>query len=294
MSFVSCDCAKGGRGWLAVAAASAALLPAPAMAQASSPADVDTRPAADVRARAERPAAPSDLSVSLGGAAWHGDFGAPTDTNIESLLVGVRYRTGDLRLSATIPYMRIRSNGTFLAGLGGTPLFVAPNIRSVDRTRDGFGDVTLGASYLLPRPGVGGVDVELNGRIKLPTASDESQLSTGKVDYSIGAEVSKPIGRLTPAVSATYRIFGDTRPWNFNNGLYATAGATYALTNRTAVVFTYEFTERTTRFIGDAHELVLGGSTPLNDRLRLTAYTSAGLSRGASDVSAGLSVSFAL
>ncbi|RZM03991.1 MAG: hypothetical protein EOP68_19935, partial [Sphingomonas sp.] len=130
----------------------------------------------------------SDFTTSLGTSYWHGDYGAPTNTSIWAGLFGVRYRTGGLRISAYLPYMRIKSDGAIFTGIGGTPLFVAPNVPTGKRIRKGFGDVTLGASYLLPNPQGTGLDVELTGRVKLPTASDKSLLSTGKTDYSAGVD----------------------------------------------------------------------------------------------------------
>lgn len=245
-----------------------------------------------VQAQSLAPGAGSDLTASVGGAFWHGDFGAATDTSISSILFGARYRTDGLRLTASLPRMRISSDGTIFAGIGGTPLFVAPQVRSVRRVRKGLGDLTLGAAYLLPQSPAG-VEIELNGRVKLPTASKSSELSTRKVDYSAGVDVSKAFGAIIPAISATYRVFGDNREWQFRNGFDITAGATYLL-GRTALLAHYELTEPSSRFIGDAHEIVVGVSTPVAQQFRLTGYGSKGLSRGASDVAGGVSISVVL
>jgi hypothetical protein len=239
--------------------------------------------------------AQSDLSVSLGGSMWSGDFGAPSDTLITSVLLGVRYRLKGLRLTANIPRMRIRSDGTVFTGIGGAPLFTAPMINRANRVRDGIGDLTLGAAYLLPESTGLGFDLELLGRVKLPTASQSSQLSTGKADYSAGVVASKTLGRLTPSVSVTYRWFGDTDTWNFRNGVEISAGASYAVTNRTVVLFNYEYARAVTPLIDDYHELVAGVSAPVaSDRLRLTAFVGKGLSNGAADVSGGVSLSLKL
>jgi hypothetical protein len=238
------------------------------------------------------PTATPSLSVSLGASAWHGKFGAPSNTDISSVLLGARYKIGGLRLSASLPRMTIRSDGTFFAGLGGTPLFVAPNIASLKRKRDGLGDLTVGAAYLIPNLAGSGLDLDLSGRAKIPTATKKSQLSTGKADYAFRGELSKSLGRFTPSVSAGYRIFGDNAPWDFRNGVELTAGATYAIGDAAALLASYEYREAATQFIPDSHEVVLGFSTPLaTDRLRLSAYGSAGLSQGTSDISGGVSLS---
>lgn len=232
----------------------------------------------------------STFTGSFGVSGWSGDFGAPTNTDISSVITSVRYQNGGLRLSALIPRMRIESNGSFFAGIGGTPLFVAPEVRAPRRVRKGWGDLTLGASYLLSGGEQRGFDVDLTGRVKLPTASDGSELSTGKVDYSAGVEVSKTVGRFIPTASVTYRIFGDNKVWRFRNGFDVTAGASYIVAPSTAIVLNYEYVAASSRFIDDSHEVVLGASTPILPRLRLTAYGSKGLSDGAADVSGGVSL----
>lgn len=237
------------------------------------------------------PAANSGLTMSLGVATWHGGFGAPSATDISSVLVGVRYRRDRLRLSASVPYMRITSNGTFFTGLGGSPLFVAPNITTVARKRDGLGDLTIGGSYTVSGSNWRGFNLDVSGQIKIPTASRSSQLSTGKVDYALGADLSRSFGRWTPGFSASYRIFGNNSVWQFRDAFHTSANVTYALLPRTAVLLSYDYTQAATRFVGDAHEIVAGASTPITDRIRLTGYMSKGLSTGAADVSGGASLS---
>ena len=250
---------------------------------------------AQTAASASTEALPNELSVFAGASAWSGHFGAPTRTNIWSVLVGARYQIGGLRVSASIPRMRIESDGSFFAGLGGTPLFVAPKVTPVRRIRQGWGDTTLNASYLLPNGGQRGIDVELSGSVKIPTASRASGLSTRKVDYAGGVNISKTVGRLTPLASVEYRVFGNNSTWHFRNGFNVSAGTSYAVTDRTALLLTYEYSQASSDFIRDAHEVVLGASTPLaRNRLRLTSYVSKGLSQGAAGVSGGASLSVIL
>lgn len=236
----------------------------------------------------------SDLSVSLGGSVWNGDFGAPTRTDIQSVLLGARYRVGGLRLTANIPYMRIRSDGTVFTGISGTPIFVSPMTTPANRIRDGLGDLTLGASYLIP-PETLPFDLELIGRVKLPTAARSTGLSTRKADFSAGTSVSKTFGRLTPGATVTYRWFGDSAVWRLQDGFAVTAGASYAITDRVVILANYEYGRAATPLIDDMHELVGAISVPvLNDKARLTAFTAAGLSKGAADFSGGVSLSVSL
>ncbi len=239
------------------------------------------------------------LTVSAGGSAWSGDFGAPTDTTISAALLSARYRLGNWRLSASLPYMRIDSAGAVFTGIDGAPVIVAPfpSTPAAKHVREGVGDLTLGAAYLLPTAPKWGFDLELIGKVKLPTGphSLESGVSTGRADYAFGAEVSKPIGRWIPFASATYRDFGSNSQWKLRDGYAASTGVSYVFNDRIVGLVSYDFAQSASRYIGDSHEISASASARLTRTgLRLTGFASAGLSRGAADVTGGLSLSFSL
>ncbi len=233
------------------------------------------------------------FEISLGTSYAEGDFGAARETRLWSTALGARYSRGNLRLNASIPYMRIRSNGTVFTGIDSTPVVVAPGTgRRV--TSDGFGDVTLGASYTFPQPSAG-FDFELSGRVKLPTASRASGLSSRKADYSAGVQVTRTIGRVAPFASFTFRVFGDPARIRLQDGFAASAGSSVIVGDRTVILASYHFAQAASRFIGDAHELFAGASRSISGgRLRLTGYTTAGLSDGAAGFSGGLSLAMKL
>ncbi len=130
--------------------------------------------------------------------------------------------------------------------------------------------------------------------MKIPTASRESGLSSRKVDYSAGIQATKSLGRVAPFVSVTYRVFGDPRIIELRDGFAASAGSSFIVDDRTVVLASYHYARAASIHVSDAHELFAGASRSLNDRLRLTGYGTAGLSRGAAGVSGGLSVSLRL
>ena len=240
------------------------------------------------------PSALSNLSLSGGYSRWSGDYGAPTETTIQAALLNARYAIGDFRLTASLPWMRIKSDGTVFTGIGATPLIVAPTIPMGQRMRKGWGDLTLGAAYAVPLDRASGLDLELIGRVKLPTASDASGVSTGKTDYSVGAELSKRMGPLAPFVAVSYRKFGDVPGWDLHDGVSTSVGASYRFQNRVTAVVSYDYSQAASRFVKDSHEIVGAVSLPVADRLRLTGFGSAGLSKGAADVSGGVSLSVSL
>ena len=232
-------------------------------------------------------------SLSLGTTYAEGKFGTTSRTTIASTALSGRLRLGDWALSASLPYMRIQSRSTIFTGVDATPVLVAPNTSARRRTHRGLGDLTLGASYTIA-PATLPVELELSGRAKINTATTSSRLSSGKNDYAVGADVSVPLGRVTPFGSVSYRFLGDTNEYRLRDGAAASAGASYAFNPKSYALVSYHYSRAATSLVEDAHELFAGATTRMaGSPLRLTGFATAGLSRGAAAASAGVAVSVA-
>ena len=232
--------------------------------------------------------------LSLGSIYAEGKFGTGSKTTIWSSALGTRLRMGDWTLSASLPWMRIRSRSTIFTGIDSTPILVAPNTAPVRRTADGFGDLTLGAAYTIVSAHTP-LEVQLSGRAKINTATDSSGLSSGRNDYAGGIDVSYPVGKVTPFGSVSYRILGDSARYDLRDGPAASAGASYALGTDSFLLASYHYSRAATRLVEDAHELFAGASTRIDGTpLRLTGFATAGLSHGAAAASGGLSLSLGL
>ena len=232
--------------------------------------------------------------VSLGTLYAGGKFGTGSSTRIWSSALVARVRLGDWKLSASLPWMRIRSRSTIFTGIDATPVLVAPNTFSNKQTVDGFGDLTLGAAYTIAPTG-SPVEVELSGRAKLNTATKRSGLSSGEADYAVGADVSVPMGRVTPFASFTYRFLGDTTVYQLRDGPAASAGASLSLGAHSFLLASYHYSRAATGLVTDAHELFAGASTQLaGTPMRVTGFVTKGVSNGAADASAGIALSYGL
>lgn len=230
--------------------------------------------------------------LSLGTLYAGGKFGTGSHTSIWSSALGARLRLGDWKLSASLPWMQIRSRSTIFTGIDATPVLVAPNTSLTKRTADGFGDLTFGAAYTIA-PSGSPLEVELSGRAKLNTATKSSGLSSGENDYALGADVSVPMGRLIPFASFTYRFLGDTDIYRLRDGPAASTGASYSLGSDSFLLASYHYSRAATRFVGNAHELFAGASTRLaRTPIRMTGFVTKGLSDGAADASAGFALSY--
>lgn len=233
----------------------------------------------------------SSFGVSLGTSIAGGNFGSGQGSRIVSSALGARAAFGALRLTASIPYLNIRSRGVIFSGVDSTPVIVAGSQGGPRRTADGLGDLTVGAAYTFTA-NAGGPELELSGRVKFPTAARSDDLSTGKTDYSAGIQVTQTFGRVAPFASATYRVFGDPAAIDLRNGIALSVGSAISVGRRSTVLLSYHYARAASRLVEDSHELFAGASTRLaGSKLRLTGFATVGASKGAAAGSGGLSLS---
>ena len=211
-----------------------------------------------------------------------GDYGTGVDTNILVVPVTARLTTGNFRLSATLPWLRIDGANVIGGGEGG-PIVIDPNApRTV---RKGIGDLSLGATYAIPEESLG-FGLEFSGRVKLPTGSKSKGLSTGKTDFSASVEVSKTLGAVTPYAEVGYKWAGDPSYIDLNNTWFGSVGASVAF-GKSVLLAEYDYREATSPLSKDSQEIFGAFSTPVSKHLDLTFYGSAGLSDGAPDYGIG-------
>jgi hypothetical protein len=227
----------------------------------------------------------AQVTVTSGIDYSSGDYGTGVDTNILVVPVSARIKTGNLRFTGTMPWVRIDgSSGVVGDGNGG--VIIDPNApRTV---RSGFGDLTLGAAYAIPEERLG-LGLDLSARVKVPTASRAKGLGTGKTDVTVGAELSKTFGKITPFASVGYRFLGDPDGLDLRDGWTASGGATVVL-GTSSLILSYDYRASSSAFSKDSQEVFGAFSTPLGQRLTLTTYGSAGLSDGAPDYGLGAMV----
>lgn len=230
--------------------------------------------------------AASQLSFTTGVDYSKGDYGTAIDTSMVVVPLSARLRTGNWRVTASIPWLRI--DGANVVGGSNGPIVIDPN---ASRTiRKGFGDVSLGLAYDIPEQDFG-LGVQLSGRVKLPTASQSKGLGTGKADFSGAIELSKTYGPITPFVSLGYRLPGDPAGIDLQNGFVGSAGLS-VVTGRSVVLLSYDYRESASLLAENSQELFGAFTTPVSKKLDFTLYGSAGLTKGAPDYGVGAMVTF--
>lgn len=155
--------------------------------------------------------------------------------------------------------------------------------------RGGLGDVSVTLGYSLPLGDRTYFD--LTGRIKLPTASAEKRIGTGKTDLVIGGDLTQDLGPFSLYTGARYRFIGEPDGANLRNTFGAGAGASYRLAGGTFVGANFDWQESVVpgrRASGEVTGWVNFGLTP---KIRSQVFVSTGINSVSTDFAAGLSLS---
>ena len=262
-------------------ACSAALLAVPAAAVAQD------RDVEEIVNAAEKSSA---VLFSTGIDFSRGDYGDVQATNIIVVPVSLRVRAADwLSLGLSTAWIRIDGPGVVL-GPDNEPL---PGFPTARQTRQGLGDLNASATVSLPLGDDTRWSVDLTGRVKLPTASRRRGLTTGKTDFSFGADIGYIAGKWAPFVELGIRIPGDPGGIDLRNSPSVSVGAARVLGANGkggALIASYDWQRAFSPFAQDSHSLFAAYSHPLAKRLDLTGYGSMGLSSGAAGIEVGVLV----
>jgi hypothetical protein len=248
------------------------LLAAPAVAQQR--AEPVSRPG---NARAE---------PSLGAEYETGGYGTGQRIKRRSAVAGARLVKGRVILSASLPYTQVDAPGNVVTGGGGLfglPIIVDPTRPATHTRRRGVGDLRLGAAWVAP---LKAVDLAAYGQVKLPTA--KAGLGTGKVDYAVGVEVSKPLGAVTPFANVTHTMPGSPDGYRLRDTVAAQAGLSAALGSGISGQVAYGYAQSTAAALSDEQRLSMRLTTGVSSRLSLSVHGGAGLSKSAPDATAGV------
>ena len=190
-----------------------------------------------------------EAGVSAGFEYQEGNFGAGQRIETSSIPFSAYANKGRLQFGATLPSLRVDAPGNVIGGSGllGLPIIVDPTQPATRERREGFGDLRLNASYTIP---AGRAAIALWNQVKVPTASADKGLGTGELDYSFGAEVAAPIGRVTPFAGIGYTLTGEPEDYDLRNSLSARAGANVRLTESIAGRLSYAYAQSPSAAIG--------------------------------------------
>ncbi|MBI2833004.1 MAG: transporter [Acidobacteria bacterium] len=140
--------------------------------------------------------------------------------------------------------MSSNASGTTGGMMGGGPVggvnvpvgSSASPATSLVTNQSGLGDIVASAGYRIVDDAIAGVQVVLNGRIKVPTASATRGLGTGKADIGATGTIRKQVGGGWFYAEAGYLFIGDPDDVDLRNAALWGFGGVRRLTDRVSLL----------------------------------------------------------
>lgn len=241
-----------------------------------------------------RPERSTQVTVLAGTDYIAGDIGNGRKYETVSASAGLAMTSGRFSIAASLPYISTSAPEELIisqGGLFGTPLLATPGTQTQNVRREGIGDLTVEAGYSLP---VAGVEANIGASVKVPTASREKGLGTGKADYGVSGQLSKRMGSVIPFVGAGYKIVGQPDNFAVHNTVSGSAGGRVLLGSASSLTAAYSYEQSAVSGIGDNQSVGLGFGTNLSHNVRIGIDGAAGLSPDAPDAKVGLRIGIGL
>ncbi len=227
------------------------------------------------------------FSVSAGAEYTTGDYGGGADTDVFYAPIAIGLDNGDWSVRASLPYLQVSGPGIFLGE--DLPLVrdVTAPIRMANEDVSGFGDLNLRVTKTTRLDDQGKWELDLTGRVKLPTADEDQGLGTGEADYSASADLIRNIGTWSLFGGGGYRVNGDPDRRDLNDIAFGSLGAVRYTQAGSSWGLAYDFSQAASDGVDDAHELSSWVSFGLSNQVRVQVYGLTGLSDGGPDYGGG-------
>lgn len=221
-----------------------------------------------------------------------GDYG--TDSRSETWYMPVTIKRYFLvgEISMTIPY--VQTSGAGVTTIDGNVFQISTGGPQV--TNSGFGDIVLRGSYYLLSEGKSvPFDLNLTGKLKVPTADDSKGLGTGEFDTGVGLEFAKTLpDGFTGYLDIYYTAIGDPPGVELEDRVSFDIGFSRALAPRWTVSAFYE--ESTPLLKSNPHlrDFLVSFDFKANSRTRAFFGATLGLSDASPDYGLSAGASFLL
>lgn len=263
----------------------ALLAPSLALAQ-------DAEPAADTTAR-QNPTPTQGRSAentaTLSATATYvyltGDYGLASDTDVFAGILALEHDADRWRVRGDVSVLTI--DGPSAVGTGGGTAGARP---STDRTT-GLGDTNLEGTWKFLEP-ESARQINLTGRVKLPTANEDHGLGTGEFDYFVQVDVSQRINTLVIFGNIGWQFLGDSSRYQLDDGPYATVGLAGPLTEGLTAGAGLNWRSDTGGGADDAVDSFVFVSRDLDEQWRAVLIGIVGFTDASPDLGAGLSLAY--
>ena len=227
-----------------------------------------------------------------------GDYGSdPVATEITYVPFTTSYRSGLWTLKATVPWVEIDGAGT-VVGAGDGRVVNGNSRRNQDSeeleatTESGLGDIWLSAAYAIEAIPADLFYLDLGAKLKLPTADEDRGLGSGKTDYTLQADLFKPIGNATPFITLAYKMKDYPADAEINDVMFVSAGSDFSISSNTHVGLSVDYQESAFSDSDDSLELFGYINQKLSNDWSLMFYGYSGLDDGSPDYGVGFQVSY--
>ncbi len=215
-----------------------------------------------------------------------GKYGDVTRTDTWYFPFSAKYETEAWNLKLTVPHVITRGAGNVSgSGADRVALGVAGGAR---RTVSGLGDVVLSGGHGIYESGA--LSLDLMGKVKFGTGDAAKGLGTGKNDYTISVEATKPVGRHALFASVGWRKMGDPDGSDFRNPWLASLGFSSRISADTSAGLMADYRQKLMPGSISAREVTGFVTTKLGSGWKLQTYAVAGLAKNSPDFGLGFLV----
>src|SRR2546421_4498330 len=230
------------------------------------------------------------LTLGTGFDYTTGKYGGSEKTDILYLPFYARYDTGAWIFKVTVPYLRISGPGNVIGA--GEDRVTIPGRAGARRTESGLGDIVGSAFYNVLNERRAPIGIDLGVKVKFGTADETKGLGTGQNDYSLQADLFKPLGNWTAFGSLGHRWYGDPPGVNLRNVFYWSIGASNRLSSQTSAGLAYDFRPAIIAGGGQISELTAFLSHRLSREWKIQPYAVVGFGRASPDFGIGTQIAY--
>lgn len=229
------------------------------------------------------------IQVSTGLDYSEGKYGSNITTQQTTIPFMGKYETDTWSVKASLPYVWIKNVNANSRGEN----LPCGNAVATPKNVDGFGDLVLTGSYSVYA--VGDTLLDVNAKAKIATGDEDKCLSSGEHDYSTSVDITQRFDALTAFATLGWTKKGDPvfagSKINYDDPLFGSIGASYKMTDMTAIGASYDYRQKLTT-TGDAiSEVTVFVSQKLPNNTRLQGYAVTGFSDASPDLGVGVLVS---
>lgn len=224
------------------------------------------------------------FTVGLGADYSTGKYGGTQSTDVAYYSAFGRYESGRWTARLTLPWLRITGPGTVVGG--DRPIVLDSTGQASRVSVSGMGDMVGGLTYTAYEGSTLLVDV--TGKVKLPTASKDDGLGTGKTDYIVQTDAYATLRPgFTVFAGVGYRRFGDPDGTDFRNVFSGSTGFTWKVLQQATVGMSFDYRQAVLPGRDSMRELTPFAVWKFSDTTKLQIYAVHGYSRSSVDWGGG-------